>query len=297
MANQLKDTMQYARGQYEAIPVPQELSERLQSTLDTADDTKKKGRVLRFGTYFARALAAACLTIVVGVNVSAQVAQGLAKVPVLGAFAQLVTFRNYEDNRQNTEAEIQIPHVTGLNHAALEEALNKEFDAYGAELIARYEEDLKTLGTEGFESVLSEYRVVRETERQLTIELSTLVTQASGQQINRYYTVDKQKGTILSLKDLFVSGADYVTPISAQIIAQMQEKMKTEDAVYFIGEEEAEPFKTIGENQQFYINEQGNLVISFDEYEVALGFMGAVSFEIERDTIAPLIAPDSLILS
>ncbi|WP_322020199.1 RsiV family protein [Clostridium butyricum] len=37
-------------------------------------------------------------------------------------------------------------------------------------------------------------------------------------------------------------------------------------------------FDKIKENQDFYINNDGNLVICFDEYEVAPGYMGTLEF-------------------
>lgn len=39
-------------------------------------------------------------------------------------------------------------------------------------------------------------------------------------------------------------------------------------------------FKKIKPNQNFYINKQHPLVIAFDKYEVAQGYMGLVEFKI-----------------
>jgi hypothetical protein len=42
----------------------------------------------------------------------------------------------------------------------------------------------------------------------------------------------------------------------------------------------------------FYINEDGKLVISFNEYDVAPGFMGVVEFVIPTDLIKDLLVSD-----
>ena len=43
-----------------------------------------------------------------------------------------------------------------------------------------------------------------------------------------------------------------------------------------------EGFTTVSKDTKFYLNEEGNPVIVFDEYEIAPGYMGMPEFEIER---------------
>ena len=49
-----------------------------------------------------------------------------------------------------------------------------------------------------------------------------------------------------------------------------------------------EVFKKIAENQDFYINSNNDLVICFDEYEVAPGYMGPVEFVIPKEIVNSL---------
>ena len=48
-------------------------------------------------------------------------------------------------------------------------------------------------------------------------------------------------------------------------------------------------FQEITDEVNFYVNESGKLVIVFDEYEVAPGYMGAVSFEIPTGILTDII--------
>ncbi|MCH1968737.1 RsiV family protein [Romboutsia hominis] len=48
-------------------------------------------------------------------------------------------------------------------------------------------------------------------------------------------------------------------------------------------------FKFIDKNQDFYINKNGELVICFDKYDVAPGYMGLVEFTIPNNVIKPLL--------
>lgn len=44
-------------------------------------------------------------------------------------------------------------------------------------------------------------------------------------------------------------------------------------------------FKGISKNQSYYINKQGELVICFDQFEVAPGYMGNPTFTIKNDLL------------
>ncbi len=48
-------------------------------------------------------------------------------------------------------------------------------------------------------------------------------------------------------------------------------------------------------DQNFYITQQGKLVIVFDEYEVAPGFMGIVEFEILTALLADVLVSNEYI--
>ncbi|MDE5866591.1 MAG: RsiV family protein, partial [Lachnospiraceae bacterium] len=89
------------------------------------------------------------------------------------------------------------------------------------------------------------------------------------------------------LKDLFKEGADYITPISENIKVQMQEQMdKDENVYYWLNDEIVDwNFKSITDETSFYLNEKDNVVIGFNEGEVAPMYMGTVEFEIPADVL------------
>jgi len=51
----------------------------------------------------------------------------------------------------------------------------------------------------------------------------------------------------------------------------------------------------ISPNQNFYITEEGKLVISFDKYEVGPGYMGIQEFEIPTEVIADILVSNEYI--
>ncbi|MBT2158060.1 DUF3298 domain-containing protein [Clostridioides difficile] len=72
----------------------------------------------------------------------------------------------------------------------------------------------------------------------------------------------------------------------------MRNQIKKDDTKsYFIDQDKdssMKDFESINKYQDFYFNKDGNLVISFDEYEVAPGYMGAVEFVIADKVIKRL---------
>ena len=74
--------------------------------------------------------------------------------------------------------------------------------------------------------------------------------------------------------------------ISDNIKLQMREQMAADEAnKYFLDEKDFPEFNftAITPDADFYFNHEGELVIAFDEYEVAPGYMGAPEFVIAKD--------------
>ena len=60
---------------------------------------------------------------------------------------------------------------------------------------------------------------------------------------------------------------------------------KDTNKVYWCQKNDNPRFKGISKNQRYYINKQGELVICFDQFEVAPGYMGNPTFTIKNDLL------------
>lgn len=95
---------------------------------------------------------------------------------------------------------------------------------------------------------------------------------AHGMTTRTSYTIDKDKESILTLKDLFIQGYNYSNIINEEI---KKEISKNPENYFNSGSE----FKGISENQSFYI--QGdNLVIYYQLYDIAPYVFGIPEFKI-----------------
>ena len=97
--------------------------------------------------------------------------------------------------------------------------------------------------------------------------------------------LDKATGEIVTLSDLFRPDADYVSVLSAEVLRQMEEQMAADASLSYLTDE----FTAIDPEQSFYWNADGDLVLVFDEYTVAAGYMGMVEFTIPRDVYSALL--------
>lgn len=289
---------------YEKLEIPQELKGKVEEAMKQAKHENERERFIkRIPKTVGYGAVAAMLAITVLANSGQQIAYAMADVPVLGAISKVVTFRTYEDKNGTMEVKINTPKVDGKSDAV--KNLNKQMEEYTEKIKNNFESDLQIVLKEdgnaenGHQVVDTDYQIVCDNNRILSIQLKTTVVMAGSNIYSKCYTLDKKTGKILELKDLFVEGADYQKVLSEEIIRQMREQMKEDDTKsYFLDTQDVGDgfdFTEIKADQNFFVDQDGNLSISFDKYEVAPGYMGACSFKISKDVIVQILAEDSIL--
>lgn len=271
-----------AKKEYEQIPVPEELADRVQAGI-------RQGRAKRMQRKWKRGAGAvaACLVLVVGtLNISPTVAAAAADVPVLGGLFQILTVRSYQDTNEDRTVEVEQP---GLSGGALAQQVSEEIQervdakiAEGEEIIAQYKEAfLATGGTEEQwaekdNTVSVTYDIKSQTDTTVSFVVDSYVSIANAYQEQVYYNLDLAESREITLADLL--GENWVEICNESIRTQMAE---SEDPSVFFTEDMG-GFTTVDETTSFYINEAGNPVVVFPQYTVAVGAMGNVEFEISK---------------
>lgn len=275
----MNDWKENWRQQYEEIPVPDEAKRRLEEGIRMAKEEKRNVIRLRLIKRVGGTAAAAMVALTVLVNASPAVAQAMERVPVIGAIAKVVTFRTYEDSRENAGAQVNIPQIEGEGQ---QPEANQAIEEYANRLIQMYEEEIQAGGENGNYGLDSTYDVVFENQKYVSIRIRSTLTMASGTEFVKVFNVDKATGQVVELKDLLCGDEAVMAGISENIKAQMEAQMAADENVsYFLNSDTPEwDFKGIDGDESYYFNENGQLVIVFEEYEVAPGYMGAVEFVI-----------------
>ena len=303
---------------YDSIDIPDRLSETVkqaiasqsrQERLERYRREKKKAAKVRFFRCTAAAAAALMACMTVGVNSSEAFAREMGELPVIGALARVLTVRSWHGTDGDYEIDLEVPRIEA--EAAQEaqtqpvrdftEKINEEIekivDAYMEEARAEFQEYKKAFFETGGTQeewndrkmdITVDYTVKYQKDNLLSLELVTAKGWVAASQERHYYNLDLDREQALTLEDIL--GEDYVRICNESIDAQIREQVRTDEMKSYFGygpdgeqddEMGIEGFTTVSKDTKFYLNEEGNPVIVFDEYEIAPGYMGMPEFEIE----------------
>jgi len=242
--------------------------------------------------------AAAVLTILILPNISSEVAQAMGNIPVLGGFFKVITIRDYQYEDERNVADVVLPEIKtkeGTDNSVTDTGKKTadEINAKILEIANKWVEEFKSnLEGEGYQNITINSEVINSTEDYFTLKLICFWSGGSGYEENHFYTINLNTGEKVELADLFKEGNDYKRIISENIKKQMREQMAADEGIlYWIDNEEYPEwnFKEISDDTSFYINENGEVVICFNEGDVAPASMGTVEFTIPMDVVANIL--------
>lgn len=280
--------LEQLKEEYLEIPIPPEYDAMVERTL------KRKNKQPHFQKWTIGLVAAAAL-FVTTVNVSPQAARAISEVPVIGELVKVVTFTEFKKSDQGTNIDLKTPHVSGLGDGKLQDSLNQKYLAENKKLYQDFEKETKGYKN-GHLSVESGYEVRTNNDQILSLGRYKVTTQASAAEEMTYDTVDKKNHVLITLPSLFKDDR-YIDVISENIKEQMKKQMKEDsNKIYWVTKQDTvDPFKKIQPDQSFYVNSKGKLVISFNEYDVAPGYMGVVEFTIPTSVLKDILVSDMYI--
>ena len=298
----MDDKLEKLKREYMNIPIPEELDFVVRKALKESEVNRMSRKSHMNGIRIAAASVAAAFTVlIVGANTSQVFAATLSKVPVVGSIVKVLTFREYAVNEGTFNADIKVPAIQGTENKTLENSLNEKYLEEGKNLYEQFNTDMEELKKNGggHLGVDSGYEVKTDTDRILSIGRYTVNTVGSSSTTMKYDTIDKKNEVLITLPSLFKDDS-YIDIISENIKKQMVEQNKADSDQYYWVEgieqdSSMELFDKIAKDQNFYINPEGKLVISFDKYEVAPGYMGVVEFVIPTDILSDVLVSNEYI--
>lgn len=267
------------------------VSEEMKSNLREINMKKSKRSYFPVAKAAGIAAAAICLLFTGLVNGSTVFAANVENIPVIGAFAKLVNFRSYSEETEDYAISVSIPAVmeSGDKNANRSDDMDAEImklcEQYASGAKERAVEYRKIfLETGGTEeewkehdiTITVDYEIKNESSEYLSFVIYGYESWLSSGAAAYYYNLNINTMQYVTLEELL--GENYVDLVNKQINQQIKERQENGSEVFFTQEEGG--FETISEEQNFYINKAGNVVIVFEKYEIAPGFMGNVEFEI-----------------
>jgi hypothetical protein len=298
----INNNFKQLKKEYMDIPIPEELDFVVRKAIkeSRSNGIKRKGRFSKAVTV-AASIAATVAVLTVGINTSPAFAKTLSKVPLVGSIVKVLTFREYSVDENTFNANIKVPEISGLKDEKLQNSLNEKYLEENEKLFKEFladMEDMKEKGG-GHLGVDSGYVIKTDTDRILSVGRYVVNTIASSSTTFKYDTIDKKNEVLITLPSLFKDDS-YVDIISENIKEQMIKRHEADDMMFYWveGVEEeglVDLFEKISKEQSFYINSEGKLVISFDKYEVAPGYMGIQEFVIPTEVISEILVSNEYI--
>lgn len=275
--------------EYEEIKVPENMKERIEASIARAKKDKRKVKKVKLWKTCTSAAAVLAIVLILP-NTSQTAAAAMQQIPLLGNLFKITTVREYQVDEERNMANVKVPQVevqdstdgntdadTAAQAKKSADAINFDIEEETNKLIDEFKESMKN--EEGYQDIYIDSKVLTDNDRLFSLELILYQGTGSGYEQHKHYTVDKLTGKELTLKDL--CGNDYVDTISEEVKKQMKEQMAADESVKYWLDDPDVPewnFDKIAEDQDFYVDAEGHVVICFNEYDVAPGSMGCVEF-------------------
>lgn len=275
-----------AKEAYDATPIPPELETRV---LQGIRQGKALYRARKNRTFRRLAATAACLVLVLaGLNLSPALAHAASNVPVLGGLFRMLTVSSYNTSEDGINYDVTVPGLEADSTLAdaVNAAIQEKVDAHMAK--ARQDWDdyrdafFATGGTEEEwnnreMNVIIDYEIKSQTDARISFVVTLAEGWVSFMEERYYYNLDIAENRDITLRDLL--GEDWVEHCNAAIRSQIDTSRDGEGFSYFFAPEEG-GFTSVDESTQFYIQEDGSIVVAFPRYSIAAGAAGIPEFPI-----------------
>ena len=274
----------------EQIPVPEQIRSRTDALLDSLPEKQPVRRLRLLPRVTALAASMLFVLLVLLPNVSVTYARSLEQIPVIGELVQIFTIRTYlvEENLHNLDA--QIPAVRDSSNPDASSLINKDVDELTGDVIRQFYEELEFAKGQGTGAIHIDYELLTNTEEWFTMKLTVEETRGSTNSYARYYHIDRRGGRYIHFGDLFRT--EDFPALEQKIEVQMKQQMADDPGiVYLEGTADGNPFISLDADQGFYFRPDGALVIVYDRYEVAPGFMGCPEFVLQEEEFLPYLQP------
>lgn len=280
--------LEKAKEVYEAIKVPNELNYVVNKAI--LDKKKKEQSVLIYVKYAVTTVACTFLTFIFMLNVNSSFATNISEIPIIGDMAKVFTIKEVNEEDKTKLINAKVPALENTGNTELEKRINYEIMLKMNEILeeaekraAEYKEAVIETGGNEYDyqpiNIQIDYKVGYSNDKVVSFMISKSETLANAYTEIYFYNVDIETGKKLNLRD--VLGKEYKQIVDTTIYKEIEERSKNPDNIYFTADEGG--FEGIeNEYQDFYINSDGKVVIVFEKYKIAPGYMGTQEFVIDK---------------
>ena len=280
--------LEKAKEVYKSIKIPEQLNYVVNKTI--LKEKKEKKHIVKYVKYAVSTVACAFLTFAFMININPSFATTISEIPLIGKVAKVLTIKEVIEEDKTKLINAKIPALENTGNSELEKQINYEIMLKMNEILenaekraAKYKEAVIKIGGSEEDyipvNIQIDYKVGYSSDEIVSFMISKSETSASAYTKMFFYNVDIETGKELNLRD--VLGNNYKEIVDNTIYKEIEERSKNVDSIYFTSDEGG--FSGIeNEYQNFYINSDGKVVIVFEKYEIAPGYMGIQEFVIDK---------------
>ena len=275
--------MEHCRREYRETPIPPELERGVEEAIQAGCRPRLPRRGLKRAAAAAAGLCA-CFVVLT----SPAVATAVEGVPVLGQLCRILTGQAYESREETSYVQVQLPRMEDTGDSSLEQrvnleisgVLNREVETSKERARAYYQAYLDTGGDpEAFQPVQIQvdYQVKSVTGQWASFVVTKTESLASAYFQQYFYNLDLETGQELTLRD--VLGPGWAAQGAAAVEEQLEQWDEAQRALLF---DHVDLEALLEEKEDFYLREDGTVVVVFSKYEIAAGAAGVLEFPVGR---------------
>lgn len=290
----MNDKLESLKNEYAGFSMNEKAVNEMMNRINVAKaENRIEERRKHIRGWAVAAAAAACIFILPNTNSS--VANAMENVPVLGGFFKVITIRDYHTDSKNGTASVKVSGLKSNDKTGKMTAseINKEIKSLTDKYVADFKQTKKADGKIDLDVSTD---IIAKTDTYFTLKLTSYETQADTYQENHYYTIDLNTKKKIKLSDLFKDNADYKTAIKNDIKKQMLEHEKESDEVSYFVSDSAEDKEITGfsdddlvSKASFYLDKNGDIIICYNQGDVAPMYMGALEFTLDKSAVADIL--------
>lgn len=272
------------KSKYNQLELPKELSSVVKDAIETGlKEEKERTKMYRRIIGIA---AVVIMAFVVPLNTNPSYAKAVSQIPIIGELAKIFTFREYHFEDEIKYIDAKIPEFVYAGKSDLEKRVNQEISKIVNEELKNAENNAKDYYKAFIETggnpkdfitigINVDYEIKSITPNLVSFVITKSETFSSAYFVAYYYNIDMESGRYVTLRDLL--GNNYKEIVVQSIENTISNWSQEQKGLLF---EDIKIEDLINENTNFYINEQNQVVVVFDKYDIAVGAAGRLEFPI-----------------
>lgn len=273
---------------YHSIEIPENLDAVVKEAIAEGQAKRRRTRVLHMLRRVGSAAAVFVACIITAINLSPTFAAAACELPAVGGLCRIFLFREYHVEDPIRYVDAEIPQLENTEKTELEARVNQEIrkvvQEYVTESEARskayYDAFVETGGDpEDFIplGITVDYETKYIGQEYVSFVVSQHETRFDAYNCDYYYNIDLENGENVTLRDWF--GPQYRQIVAESIETTIEDWSEEQRSILW---DDLSIADLISEDTNFYLDQDGQVVVVIEKYQAAYGAAGDLEFTIAQ---------------